>query len=70
MYTYTHNTPICIYLSKYKYMHILILLLFLLHLFSFIIIVAELYLVQGIRAKFLRNQKQIGIKLNLVWLKA
>ena len=28
------------------------------------------YLVQGIRAKFLRNLKQIGIKLNLVWLKS
>ena len=30
----------------------------------------KLQYVQGIRAKFLRNLKQIGIKLNLVWLEA
>ena len=28
------------------------------------------HIVQGIRAKFLQNLKQIGIKLNLVWLEA
>ena len=27
-------------------------------------------LVQGIKAKILQNLKQIGIKLNLVWLEA
>ena len=28
------------------------------------------HIVQEIRAKYLRNLKQIGIKLNLVWLEA
>ena len=35
-----------------------------------VIQMSNVILVQGIRAKILQNLKQIGIKLNLVWLKA
>ena len=30
----------------------------------------HIFIVQGISAKILQNLKQIGIKLNLVWLEA
>ena len=35
-----------------------------------VIQMSDVILVQGIRAKILQNLKQIGIKLNLVWLEA